>query len=65
MSDSTLAEGIVTIVDADPVTAFFDTTRAVEARLFAVFDDGVIVGGRLAFNDDKVVMVRCFVILAG
>jgi hypothetical protein len=64
MGAATIIEGIVTIVDADPVTAPCDA-RTVAARLFAEFDNGVTVGGRTAFNDDKVVIVRCFVIFGG
>ncbi|HEX3635675.1 MAG TPA: hypothetical protein VHV99_09335 [Paraburkholderia sp.] len=54
----------MTIVDEDPVTAPCDA-RTVAARLFAVFDTGVTAEGRTAFNDNKVVMVRCFVIFGG
>jgi hypothetical protein len=55
--DATTADGIVTIVDADPAPAC-DPVRAIEARLFAVLDDGVTVGRRPAFSDDRGVMCR-------
>jgi hypothetical protein len=61
MGDSPLAEGIVTMVDPLPVIASFAAALAVELRLLPVFDTGVTVvtvGGRLTFNDDKVVIVR-------
>jgi hypothetical protein len=58
MGDSTLWEGIVTIVDADPLIASPDASLATEARLLPVLDDGVTVRGRPTFNDDIVVMVR-------
>ena len=55
MGDSTVGEGIVTMVDPIPASA---DEAAVEARLFAVLDDGVSDGIRPAFNDEMVVIVR-------
>jgi hypothetical protein len=63
--DSRLPGGIVTIVESVPSTASSDATRAVEARLFVVLDDGVIVGEIPTLNDDTVIIVRCFVIFGG
>jgi hypothetical protein len=62
--DSTLAEGIVTRVDAAPLTASSDTPLAIDARLLAVLDVGVTVRGKPTFNDDIVVMVRCLLFSA-
>jgi hypothetical protein len=54
----------VTTVDEVSVTASSATTPPVEARLFAVLDNGATVRGKPTFNDDKVVIVPCFVILS-
>jgi hypothetical protein len=62
MGDSAIGEGIVTMVDPMPASA---DEATVEARLFAVLDDGVSVEIRPAFNDEMVVMARCFVIFGG
>jgi hypothetical protein len=57
--DSTPAEGIVTIAEADSAAASSDATALVEALVAVVFDGGVTANVGIEFNDDNVVMAQC------